>query len=574
MKRSSFIYLASVLVMAFAISSCTGLKKMKKTQKVITYSLSPNPLEMHADSVVINVTGKFPEKYYKKKVVCEITPVLKSAGGTEIPLKTIKVQGEKVQENNTVIKMLTGGGFSYTDKVAYTPDMRVCDVNVKIHAVVKKKFVDFDPVEIGKGTIATPGLLEKDSKAILAKDHFQRIIPETKEADILYVINQANIRPAELSKDEMKALKKYLDDAQKNPRKDIKSVNISSYASPDGTEELNTKLSGNRGTSATGFLKNEFKKFDKAKQAGFFNEKTTAEDWDGFQKLMQSSDIADKDLIIRVLTMYSDPIQREKEIKNMSKAYTQVADKVLPKLRRSNFIANVDSIGRSDKELDSTFDASPQVLSIEELLFTATLTKDLNRQLKIYQAAASQYPSDWRGFNNAGMVLIQQEKAAEAKAELEKAKSLAAGNTIILNNLGACALKEGDFIKAEEYCKSAGGAGPEVNYNLGICAVKKADYTGAVTYFGSYCTFNAALAKLLTANPDAASKAIDCAEDKDRDMMYYLKAVIGARQANTDLMYNSLRAAISKNAKLANDAKTDMEFFKYFNDDTFKSIVK
>ncbi len=574
MKRSSFIYLATILAVAVVFSSCTGLKKMKKTQKVITYSLTPNPLEMHADSVVVNITGKFPDKYYKKKVTCEITPVLKSANGQEFPLKMIKVQGEKVQDNNTVIKTLGGGSFSYTDKVAYNPDMRVCDVNVKIHAVVKKKFVDFDPVEIGKGTIATPGLLEKDSKAIMAKDKFQRIIPETKEADIMYVINQSNVRPGELTKEQMKALKKYLDDAQKNPRKDIKGVNISSYASPDGPEDLNAKLSGNRGTSATNVMKGEFKKFEKAKQAGFFNEKTTAEDWDGFQKLMQSSDIADKDLIIRVLSMYSDPVQREKEIKNISKAYVQVADKVLPQLRRSMFTANVDSIGRSDKELDSTFDASPQVLSIEELLFTATLTKDLNRQLKIYQAAASQYSSDWRGFNNAGMVLIQQDKNADAKAQFEKAKSIDAGNTIILNNLGACALRDGDFTKAEEYFKSAGGAGSEVNYNLGICAVKKADYNGAVTYFGSYCTFNAALAKLLSGNPDGASKTVDCAEDKDRDMMYYMKAIVGARQANTDLMYNSLRAAISKNAKLANDAKTDMEFFKYFNDDTFKSIVK
>jgi len=289
---------------------------------------------------------------------------------------------------------------------------------------------------------------------------------------------------------------------------------------------------------------------------------------------MQASDIADKDLIIRVLSMYSDPIQREKEIKNLSKAYTQVADKVLPKLRRSMITVNVDSLGRSDEELNRAFDSLPSILSVEELLYTATLTKDLNRQLSIYQAALTQYPSDWRGFNNAGYVLILQNKTADAKAQFEKAKSLDAGNTMVLNNLGACALREGDFAKAEEYFKSAGGAGAEVNYNLGICAVKKADYNGAVTYFGSYCTFNAALAKLLSGNADAATKAIDCAEDKDRDMMYYLKAVVGARQANTDLMYNSLRAAISKNANLSGLAKTDMEFAKYFEDDTFKSIVK
>ncbi len=574
MKRISYVYLASFLLVAFAISSCTGLKKMKKNQGVITYTLSPNPLEMHADSVVINVTGKFPEKYYKKKVTCEITPVLKSAGGIEIPLKMVKVQGEKVQDNNQVIKTIGGGGFTYTDKVAYTQDMRVCDVNVKIHAVVKKKFVDFDPMTIGKGTIATPGLLEKDSKAIVAKDKFVRIVPETKEAEILYSINQSNVRPGELTKDEMKALKKYLAETQTNKRKEIKNVNISSYASPDGTEELNTKLSTNRGTSGTTTIKNELKKYEKAKVEGFFSEKATAEDWDGFQSLMQTSDIADKDLIIRVLSMYSDPIQREKEIKNLSKAYTQVADKVLPKLRRSVLKVNVDSIGRSDEELNRTFDSLSTVLSVEELLYTATLTKDLNRQLKIYQATTSQYPNDWRGFNNAGFVLIAQNNNADAKAQFEKAKTIEAGNTMVLNNLGACALRDGDFVKAEEYFKSAGGAGSEVNYNLGICAVKKADYAGAVTYFGTYCTFNAALAKLLSGNADAATKAIDCAEDKDRDMMYYLKAVIGARQANTDLMYNSLRAAISKNANLNGMAKTDMEFAKYFGDDTFKSIVK
>jgi len=574
MKRISYVYLASLLIVVFAISSCTGLKKMKKMQSVIKYTLLPNPLEMHADSVVINVTGKFPEKYYKKKVTCEITPVLKSTSGTEIPLKMIKVQGEKVQDNNPVIKNLGGGSFTYTDKVAYTQDMRVCDVNVKIHAVVKKKFADFDPVTIGQGTIATSGLLEKDSKAIAAKDKFVRIIPETKEAQIMYLINQSNVRPGELNKDEMKTLKKYLAATQTNVRKEIKGVKISSYASPDGTEELNAKLSTNRGTSGTTTIKGELKKYGKAKAEGFFSEKATAEDWDGFQSLMQASDIADKDLIIRVLSMYSDPVQREKEIKNLSKAYTQVADKVLPKLRRSVLTVNVDSIGRSDDELNSAFDTLPTILSVEELLYTATLTKDLNRQLKIYQATSSQYPNDWRGFNNVGFVLIAQNNNADAKSQFEKAKTINAGNTIILNNLGACALRDGDFVKAEEYFKSANGAGTEVNYNLGICAVKKADYAGAVTYFGTYCSFNAALAKLLSGNADAATKAIDCAEDKDRDMMYYLKAVIGARQANTDLMYNSLRAAINKNANLTNAAKTDMEFVKYFSDDTFKTIVK
>ena len=574
MKKNYLIYFVVFLATIVVFSGCTGLKKMKKKQSVISYTLTPQILEMHGDSVAFSINGKFPAKYYRKKVTCEITPVLKSANGNEIPLKPVKVQGEKVQDNNTVISFTNGGGFNYSNKIAYTPDMRVCDVLIKVKASVKSKFVDFDPVTIGKGTIATAGLAEKDAKPILAKDNFARIISEEKSATIMYLINQYNVRPQELTKEEMKQLRRYLEITQKNHRKEIKGVSISSYASPDGPEDLNDKLSKNRGTSANAAIKDQFKKLEKSKQQGFFDIKATAEDWEGFQKLMQQSDLPDKDLVLRVLSMYSDPVQREKEIKNISKVYVQIADKILPKLRRSQIKVSVDSIGRSDDEINATFDSNPSALSIEELLYGSTLTKDLNRKLKFYQAAANQYSNDWRGFNNMGYVYVLQGNLNEAKVNFEKAKSINPGNNIVINNLGVIALSEGDFVKAEEYFKSASGAGNEVNYNLGICALKKGDYQTAVSKFGSYCSFNAALAKLLSGNTDGASKTIDCSEDKERDAMYYLKAIIGARQGNTDLMYNSLRAAISKNSGLIQQAKTDMEFYKYFNDDTFKSIVK
>ncbi len=574
MKKNSFFYAVLLLASVVAFNACTGLKKMKKNQGVIKYTLTPQILEMHGDSVAFSINGKFPEKYYRKKVTCEITPVIKSSNGNEIPLKSVKVQGEKVQDNNTVISFLNGGGFNYSNKIAYTPDMRVCDVLIKVKASAKKKSVDFEPVNIGKGTITTAGLAEKDAKPIFAKDNFVRIIPEEKVATIMYLINQYNVRPQELTKQEMKELKNYLQATVKNPRKNIKGVNISSYASPDGPEDLNDKLSKNRGTSANNVIKEQLKKFEKTNQPGFFNIKSTPEDWEGFQQLMQQSDIPDKDLVLRVLSMYSDPVQREKEIKNISKVYLQIADKILPKLRRAKLKVSVDSIGRSDEEINTTFDTKPQALTIEELLYGATLTKDINRQQKFYQAAINQYASDWRGFNNLGCLYVLQGNLSEAKNNFEKAKSINPGNNVVLNNLGVIALREGDFVKAEEYFKSASGAGNEVNYNLGICALKKGDYNTAVSRFGSYCTFNAALAKLLNGNPDGASKTIDCAEDKERDIMYYLKAIIGARQGNTDLMYNSLRAAISKNPALSQEAKTDMEFFKYFNDETFKSILR
>jgi len=574
MKHRSFIYALVLVALTLGISSCTGLKKMQKNQSVISYQVTPSPLEMHSDSVTVNITGKFPAKYYKKKVTCEIKPVLVYAGG-ETALKSAKVQGEKVLDNNTVINSANGGSFSYTHKIPYKQEMRVSDLELRVTASVKSKSVEFNPTKVAKGVIATPGLLEKDAMPILGKDKFQRITPETVVADIHYVINQAQVRPQELNKENVKSMRSYLTDAmKKDSRRDIKGVNISSYASPDGPIELNTKLSGNRGSSANQIMRNEFRRFDKAKDPSFFQVENTPEDWDGFKKEMEKSDIADKDLILRVLSMHSDPIVREKEIKNLSKAYLEVANKVLPKLRRSVMKVNVEVVGWSDEELNKWFDTKPDTLKIEELLFTATLTDDLNRQLKIYQKASENFATDFRGVNNMGYVYLKMNKLNDAKESFEKAKSIQSTNSVVMNNLGVVALIEGDFEKAEQYFKSAGGAGKEVNYNLGLCAVKKAEYANAVTLMGDYCTFNAALAKLLNGDPNACTKTVDCANDKERAMMYYIKAVAGARQQNTDLLYNNLRAAISKDASLGKLAATDMEFGKYFNDDTFKSIVK
>ncbi|MCX7955311.1 MAG: hypothetical protein N3A01_09030 [Bacteroidales bacterium] len=562
-----------VSVILLVNTACSPLKKMKKNQGLITYTLTPKILEMHGDSVALSITGKFPGKYFGKKVICEIKPVLKTQSGNEIPLTPIKVQGEKVTDNYKVIKYADGGTFNYSTKVGYQDEMKVCDVNIKVTASQKSKTIDFDPVTIGKGTIITPSLIEKEGKMIYAKDNFVRIIPEQKEASILYLINQSNVRPQELTKPEIKELQKYLANLPKNPRKQIKSIDISAYASPDGPEDLNTRLSINRGKTSQDVTKNFTSKIKGINLKDKLNVKNTPEDWEGFQKLMQQSDIPDKDLVLRVLSMYSDPVQREKEIKNMSKVYKEIADKILPKLRRGQIKVNVDSIGRSDEEIVNTFNTNPKLLTIEELIYGATFQKNLNVKKEFYRVATEQYPNDWRGFNNLAIINYLENDINNSKNNLEKAKSLSPGNQTIMNNLGVIALKEGNFTKAEEYFKSAGTSN-ETRYNMGICLIKKGNYAEAVNYMGNNCSFNAALAKLLSGNLDGASKTIDCSEDKDKDNMYYLKAIIGARQNNSDMVYNNLRAAISKNSKWSSYAKTDMEFEKYFNDDTFKSIVK
>jgi len=572
MKKSTIISLAFIFILAVVFSGCGGLNKMKKNAGLVTYQVNPEVLEMHADSVAVNITGKFPEKYFNKKATLVATPVLKHANG-EKSFKPVKVQGEKVDDNNKVINFVDGGSFSYSDQIPYSEDMKISELELRIQAYVKpEKPLDFDPRKIADGVIATPSLLQFDAKPILGKDKFQRIISDSKSADIHFNIQQANLRNSELREDDIKALEEYIEEAKEHERKEFKGVSVSAYASPDGGLDLNTGLAEKRAVTAEKYVKRNFKKVEEAEKEGFVKAASTPEDWDGFKSEMQASDIADKDLILRVLQMHSDPEVRETEIKKIAATYVEIADKVLPKLRRSKLNVNVDLIGYSDEEIVQIFNEKPDSLKIEEILYAGTLTKDYPEKAKIYKASSEIYADDWRTHNNLGYSYIYMDKVSDAGSAFEKA-SAKDENTIVINNLGVVALKNADFEAAEEKFKSAAGAGSEVNYNLGICKVKKADYAGAVSSFGNSCSFNVALAKVLNGDNDGALKAIECSENKEDAMMYYLKAVIGARTQDKDLMYNNLRTAVDKEPSLKGAAKIDMEFGKFFEDDTFKTIV-
>jgi len=573
MKKNEPIKALLFVFLVFFLGSCCSLKKMSKKGNEITFTLSPKILELHGDSVQINISAKFPPKYFCPKSICEIKPVLKCSDGTEITLKTVKVQGEKVKDNYKVIKYADGGTVNYSTKVQYQDKMRVCDVVIKASLEQKNKTIEMTPVVIGKGTITTPLLLDQEGKMIYANYTLNRNITDFKEGTIYYVINRYDLRPQELSKPEIKSLQSFLKSLPEKERVKLKSIEIYSYASPDGPEKLNENLSINRGKTSSKVIL-DIAKGDKYKDLDITSSifaKNTAEDWDGFKKELEKSDIPDKDLVLRVLSMYADPIQRELEIKKMSKVYKELADKVLPKLRRGEIKIIVDSIGRDDNEIIQTFNTNPQLLSVEELLHGATLQKHLKD--KYYEAALQKEANDWRIYNNLAIAKFENKSLNEAKEYLEKAKNLKPGEKIILNNLGVLEIKNNNFSKAEEYFKISGNS-PETRYNLGIIYLKKGDYSSALNMFGNECSFNAALSKLLAGQLDQVTKTIDCSPDKDSDKMYYLKAIVGARQQNTDLMYNSLRAAISKNPNWASYAKTDLEFEKYFSDDTFKSIVK
>jgi tetratricopeptide (TPR) repeat protein len=545
---------------------------MKKNSNLVKYEVTPKVLETHGGQVEVAVKGNYPAKYFDKKTILEVTPVLVYDGG-ETAFEPVKVQGESVQSNNKSISF-TGGNFSYTGKVAYKPEMKMSQLVVRIKATRGSTKLDFDPVKIADGVIATSTLTEDHVKPILMPDKYVRIIPESQMADILYLINQADLRNTELKAEDIALLKEYIKQVAADQNKKFKGVEISSYASPDGKLDLNEKLSAKRGSSADGFIKKEFNALEAAKAENFFAGKTTAEDWDGFKTELEKSSVQDKDLMLRVLSMYSDPEVREKEIKNMSAAYEALKTDILPKLRRSKFIVSVDKIGRSDEQILEQFKADASALSIEELLYAGALTKDFTEKVKVYEKAAELFPKCIRAHNNTAYCYIALGKADEAIAALGKAQAIQ-NNDVVKNNFGFAYMIKGDAAKAEEYFNSMSAATPESKFGLGILATKKGQYDAAVNHFGSEPSYDLALALLLKGDPNKAKVTLESLDHLCKcGKPSYLKAVVGCRLDDKTYAMDNLREATGLKADWKAYAKTDLEFAKYFNDDTFKSIVQ
>jgi len=406
------------------------------------------------------------------------------------------------------------------------------------------------------------------------KDNYARIVPESKMADINYVINQANIRPSETKAEDIKALRDYIATVSADPNRQLKGTVVSSYASPDGKFDMNEKLSAKRGTSADKFIKGEFKKIEAAKADGFFSSLTTPEDWEGFKTEVENSNIQDKDLILRVLSMYSDPDQREKEIKNMSAAYEALKTDILPKLRRSKMTVNVDNIGRTDDQILAQMRSDAKVLSLEEMLHAGALATDPNEKLAFYQTTAESFPKCVRAHNNVGATYLSLGKADEALAALEKAKAIQ-NNDAVKNNEAFAYLLKGNIAKAEELFNSMTAATSESKWGLGVIAITKGEYDKAVNLFGNEPCFNLALAQVLKGDVSKAKATLDSMKEMCKcGKPSYLKGIVGARLDDKTYMLNGLKEAVAFKADWKAYAKTDLEFAKYFADDAFKAVVQ
>ncbi|MFC2151329.1 tetratricopeptide repeat protein [Bacteroidota bacterium] len=572
MKRIN--YLASFLFAAVILSSCGGLDKMKEEASNLQYNVTPKVLEMHAGAVKYDIKGDIPAEWFNKKAIVEFTPVYKYEGGEEV-LESKTYQGESVEANNKVIGFETGGSMEFAGEFKYQETMRNGELEMRAVATIKDKNIDLVAVKLADGVISTPLLVMVDPMPIAAKDNFQRIISESKEADIHYVIQRSNVRSTELKADDVKELEDFVKNANEELNKEFKGIEISAYASPDGPEKLNERLSVERKKSADKYLAKVIGKAKVKKEDAetLYNLKSTAEDWEGFKGLVEASSIEDKDLILRVLSMYSDPVVREKEIKNISATYKVLADDILPQLRRSEIMVKVDKVGYADSVILDYAVNNPDTLDIEELLYAGKLAEGLEVKAGIFKAATVKYEGCFRAFNNLAYVNILQGNLTDAKAALEKANELKEGDAIITNNLGVIALMEGDKETAKTHFLNATDAGNAVDYNLGIINIMEGEYEAAVNYFQNHKSFNTALAMLLAGKNDSANKTIDVVE-KEHAMNYYLKAVINARIGDEGAIMNNLRTAVEKDADLKGMAKTDLEFRNYFENETFKTIVE
>ena len=455
-------FVAVVALSGLITVSCSSLNKMKKRAGEITYSVTPETLVAKGGMVDLKIDVTFPAKYFNKKVAIEATPVLRFKGG-EKAYEMKAIQGEKVQGNAEVIPYEAGKTVSYMSRIPYEDAMRLSDLEIDITGVKGAKTVKFDPRKIGDGVIATETLVVNAPATSVGEDKFQRIIKQQEEAAIYYLINSANIRSKEMTSEEMKKLEAYIKEAAAKENMNLNGIDVRSYASPDGAYDFNEKLANQREKSSSTFLKKQMKKgkVEQYKDENFFKNFVVAEDWDGFKKAMEESNIQDKELILRVLSMHSDPEVREREIRNIASAFAVVADQILPKLRRSLFVVNTELIGKSDDELKALAKSSPAELNVEELLYSATLFDNNNDKLAIYETCMRQFPNDWRGFNDAGMVQFEMGNIAAAQSNFNKANSMSANNPVVQNNLGAVALKNGDLKQAEIYFGAATGAGSE-----------------------------------------------------------------------------------------------------------------
>ncbi len=563
MKKS--LFLASVIAVALLTSCGTAVQPDQ-------VSVNPSPLTVVGNKVEAEITGTFPVKKFAKNAVLTVTPVLKYNGGEAVS-KSVTYVGEKAKENGQVVSYAEGGKYTQVAIFDYVPQMAKSELYLRFEARKGNKVVTLPDVKIADGVISTAKLAvatAEEVKPQIASDKFQRIIQEVQEADIRFLIQQATLRNSELKSQEMKDLHAAIKEANTAENKAINKIEVAGYASPDGEQGLNEKLADKRQANAEKYLAKQLKK---AKVDAEIESNVTAEDWAGFQKAMEASNIQDKELVLRVLSMYTDPEERETQIKNLSAVYKTIADEILPALRRSRLILTTDLIGKSDEEIAALAKTDPRALSVDELLYAATLTQDATEKMALYTKATELFPQDHRAYNNIGMLQFSQGKVADARRSFAKALQMVPADPDVNYNAGIAAMAENDLVQAEQYLGRAAGTKGDLKAAMGTLYTMKGDYAAAKTAYGSEATNNAAVQQILNEDYAAARQTL-ARVAKPNATTAYLAAVVAARTNDRDAVYSNLKVAVQRNAQMKAKAQNDIEFAKYQADEQFQAIVK
>ncbi len=565
MKRQKLIQFLSLVAFVAIIATSCGKKTMPPLANSL-FTTNPSPLELVGTKVPVTINGRFPAKWFEKSTTVVVTPVLKYAGGETLGTP-YTYQGEKVAGNGIVVPYEAGSAITMKSEFDYIPAMKKSELFLRFDFHRGgKQVVGFGDVKIADGVVATQALANAGTSApAVAPDAFQRIIKEAYDADIMFLIQRAELRSSELNSTNLNAWKELVKEADSNERKKV-DVEISAYASPDGGFKLNDQLAEKREKNTTNYLTKEFKKNSIDTE---INAKYTAQDWDGFQKLVQASSLQDKDLVLRVLSMYPDPETREKEIKNISVVYSDLAETILPKLRRSRLLANVEIIGKTDEELKNiAVSGNLGDLTVEELLYAANLN-GVSKE-KVYTFVTQKFPNDYRGWNNLGAYYYKNGQNSRAVQAFNKAAEVSSRAAEANMNLALVSLADGNTAKAEQLLGNAAGAN-SLGETMGLMYIQKGEYNRAAQSFGNTISNNAALAQILTKNYSRAQQILDAVPTKDATT-YYLAAIVAARTNSASGVAGNLKSAIQNGISPAEIAK-DIEFAKFLTNPDIKNML-
>ena len=553
MQKNVVLFMSAAALLA--LSSCSSKLGALSADN---FSVNPNPLETEAGKVPTTINGKFPEKYMKKKAVVTVTPELRYADGKTAKGNGATFQGEKVAGNNQTIQYKVGGNYTMNTSFDYVPEMQKSDLYLTFDAYVGKKKVNVPEVKVATGVISTSEFYKKtlaSDGACIAPDSFQRVKAQKQEAEIKFLINQANLRRSEMKNNSVKEFVQMLKKINADREGlNIKNVEVAAYASPEGGVKFNDKLASKRQNTSEKYVKQTLKN---TKVKTDVDARYTAQDWDGFQKLVAASNLQDKDVILRVLSMYQDPQEREQQIRNMSAGFRELADGILPELRRSRLIINYETIGRSDDQIKEQYTADPTKLSADELLYAAALEDNADKKEAIYKKTAEIYPNDNRAFNNVAALEFAKGNNDAAKEYLAKAVNAKSDAAEANANKGLIALLEGNTAEAQNHIAKATGAN-DLNKALGALNIANGKYAQAEQNFNGVNSNTAALAQILNKNYAGAISTLNGVKNKT-GVTDYLLAIANARQGNNDAASSYLKSALQKDPSLASYAANDLE---------------